>query len=182
MALLEFYGMFDFTEGDGDVYEYTSAEWSKLVEALTIDGVASGSFNMTNTGLTVNVGSGTCFIKGRYGYNTKSTTVTLDAESTSLQRIDRIVLELDVSNRKIELKVVKGDAASSAVAPSLTQSDLVYQIPLYQAKITNGSTVALTDERQISYTPNQAVGEFKKIQEEFEDIKNGTTTVYAVYA
>ena len=182
MALLEFYGMFDFSEGDGDAYEYTSAEWSKLVEALTSNGVSTGSFAMTNTGLTINVGGGTGFINGRYGYNTKATSLTLDAESTSLQRIDRIVLELDVPNRKMEIKVVKGTPASSAAVPALTQTDSVYQIPLYQAKITSGSTVTLTDERQLSYTPNQVVEQFKQIQKDFADIKAGNTTVHAVYA
>jgi hypothetical protein len=182
MALLDFYGMFDYTNGDGDVYEYTSAEWSKLIEAMTSNGVSADSFTMTANGLTITVGGGTGFINGRYGYNDKSTTLTLTAESTSLQRIDRIVLELNVSNRTMELKIVKGTAASSAVAPSLTQTSLVYQLPLYQAKITNGSTVTLTDERVISYTPTQVMKAFQTIQEEFEKIKSGDTTVYAVYA
>ena len=113
MALLDFYGMFDYTDGDGNVYEYTSAEWSKLIEAMTSNGVSTGSFAMSANGLTITVGGGTAFINGRYGYNNDSTTLTLSAESTSLVRIDRIVLELDVSNRQIELKVLSGTAVSS---------------------------------------------------------------------
>lgn len=183
MALLQFYGMFDYTEGDGNAYEYTSAEWSQLIAAMTNTGVAAGSFSMSANGLTITVGGGTAFINGRYGYNNDSTTVQLDAETITNQRIDRIVLELDVPNRKIELKVVKGTAASSgAAAPALTQNENIYQVPLYQALITEGSTVSLTDERVISYTPNQAIEEFRSIQQEFNDIKNGDTTVYAVYA
>lgn len=182
MTNLEFYGMFDYTNGDGDVYEYTSAEWSKLIEAMTSNGVSNGSFSMTSNGLTITVGGGTGFINGRYGYNTNSKTITLTAESASLQRIDRIVLELNVSNRQIGLNVVKGTAASTAAVPALTQTSLVYQIPLYQAKITNGSTVTLTDERQITYTTNQVMTAFNGLAAEFANIKAGNSTVKATYA
>ena len=47
MALLEFYGMFDYAAGDSDVYEYTSAEWSKFISAITNNGVPTGSFTAT---------------------------------------------------------------------------------------------------------------------------------------
>ena len=98
-------------------------------------------FSMSANGLTITVGGGTAFINGRYGYNNDSTTVQLDAETITNQRIDRIVLELDVPNRKIELKVVKGTAASSGAAGTgLTQNENIYQVPLYQALITEGST------------------------------------------
>ena len=103
------------------------------------------------------------------------TNITLDAESGSLQRIDRLVLELDVVNRNIELKVLKGTAAAVAAAPALTQTEYVFQLPLYQIKITGGSTTTLTDERQLVYSPTEAVNKLNRIL-------NGTDLVYAVYA
>lgn len=194
MAQLEFYGMFDYADGDSDVYEYTSAEWSKFVQAITNNGVPTGSFAATASGLQITVGGGTAFIQGRYGYSDNMIFLALQPEAPSLQRIDRIVAELDVRNRVMEIKVVEGEPGSgdSVAPPALTRSENVYQIPLWQALIRSGSTVTLTDERLITYTPTEAIEKFKEIvkqtdekyQEiaaEFSNIKSGDTLVYAVY-
>ena len=178
MPNLDFYGMFDFSEGDSDIYKYTSSEFSKLIKAITNNGVSNtygSSFITTNSGLNLTIGSGCAFIEGRYGYNDSNTNLTLDAETISLQRIDRIVLELNATNRFIDLKVVKGDAAGIATAPELTQNELIYQLPLYRALITNGSTVTLTDERTLVYSPTE-------VMEKLMRILTGLDNVYAVYA
>ena len=137
MALLEFYGMFDYMDGDTDVYEYTAAEWSKFISAITNNGVTTGSFAATANGLQITVGGGTAFIQGRYGYSDNTMYLTLQPEAPSLQRIDRIVVELNVRNRTMEVKVVQGEAAaeSSVAPPALERSENVYQIPLWQALI-----------------------------------------------
>lgn len=194
MALLEFYGMFDYTAGDSDIYEYTSAEWSKFISAITNNGVPTGSFTATSNGLQISVGGGTVFIQGRYGYSDNTIFLALQPEAPSLQRIDRIVAELNVRNRTIEIKVVEGQpAAEASVAPpDLVRSESVYQIPLWQALIRSGSTVTLTDERLITFTPTEAIQIFKDLQKEtlqefdklvaeYNKIKNGTTLVKAVY-
>ncbi len=155
MANLDFYGMFDFAEGDSDIYQYSSAEFAELVKGLAGNGVSQNvgdSFAITANGLELTVGNGNCFINGRFGFNEDSSTITLDAETASLQRIDRVIIQLDTANRKMELLTVKGTAASTATAPDLTQNDLIYQLPLYRALITNGSTVTLTDERTLTYS------------------------------
>lgn len=178
MANLDFYGMFDFSSGDGDEYKYTSAEFANLIKGLTQNGVSTiggDAFVTTANGLTLTVGSGTCFIQGRYGYNNNSTPINLDAETASQQRIDRIVLELNAVNRVIELKVIKGTAAGTATAPDLTQDELTYQLPLYKVLITNGSSTTLTDERNLVYSPTE-------INEKLQRILTGTDFVYAVYA
>lgn len=179
MANLDLYGMFDFSEGDNDVYKYTSAEFSKLIQAITNNGVSNSygdSFEITNNGLDLTIGSGFAFINGRWGCNDDSTSLSLDAETASLQRIDRVVLELNTTNRFIDLKVVKGEAtAGTATAPALIQNELIYQLPLYRTLITNGSTVALTDERTLTYSPTE-------INAKLQRILTGTDFVYAVYA
>lgn len=182
MAALDFYGMFDYADGDSDVYEYTSSEWSKLIEALTNNGVPSGAFTTTANGLSLSVAAGTAFINGRYGYNSEAKTIILNACGSNLQRIDRLVLELSTVNRTMELKVVEGVASSVAAAPQLTQSGTVYQLPLYQILITNGSNTALTDERQIAYKNSEIKSQLDYIQEEFEEMRDSGTAVYAVYS
>lgn len=84
-------------------------------------------------------------------------------------------------------------AEASVAPPDLVRSENVYQIPLWQALIRSGSTVTLTDERQITFTPTEAIQIFKDLQKEtlqefdklvaeYNKIKNGTTLVKAVYA
>ena len=177
MAKLDFYGMFDFSTGDTDTYQYTSQEFSDLIKAITTNGISNegNAFEIVANGLTLTVKSGTCFINGRYGYNKDEKQITLEAETNTLQRIDRLVIELNTINRIIELKVIKGEPASLAIPPSLTQNDLLYQLPLYSVLITGGSNTRLTDERRIVYSPTEAIEKLNKIL-------NGTEYVYAVYA
>lgn len=177
MINLDFYGMYDFAAGDTDIYEYTSAEFTTLIKALTDTGIAKNegdAFEATNSGLDITVGSGNCIIQGRYGSNDSNTSISLDAESVSLQRIDRIVIASDVSNRVMGIKVLKGTASASPSAVALTQTSTYYEIPVCQILITNGSTTALTDERTYVYTPTE-------INAKLQAILEGTEHVYAVY-
>lgn len=160
MANLDFYGVFDFSTGDSNVYEYTSSEFTQIIKSLSGTGISindRNKFSTTASGLNLTVGTGSCLIQGRYGSNNSTKTITLDAESVSLQRIDRIVLFEDVTNRIMGVKAIKGTAGASPSAPSLTQGDLYYEIPCYRALVTNGSTVTLTDERVYVYTPTEVI-------------------------
>ena len=178
MENLDFYGVYDFSEGDDDTYEYTSAEFTALIKALSGTGIAvneGDAFEATNSGLDITIGDGKCFVEGRYGYNDSDTVISLDAESVGYQRIDRIVIASDVTNRVMGLKVLKGTAAvSSPSAVALTQGALYYEIPVYQILITDGSTTTLTDERTYVYTPTA-------INTKLQAILDGTDYVYAVY-
>jgi hypothetical protein len=160
MINLESYGVFDYSESAGNEYEYTATEFTAILKALSGTGISinvGDAFECTSNGLEITVGSGLCLIKGRYGENTEDTVITLDAESASLQRIDRIVITSDVSNRLLGVEIVKGTASANPVAPTLTQTDLYWQVSCFQAHITNGSTVVLTDERTLIYTPDDVI-------------------------
>jgi len=185
MTELDFFGMFDFSTGDTDTYQYTSAEFASLIEGLAGNGVSANvgdEFATTNSGLELTIGNGTCFIKGRFAYNDSSEVISLDAESASLQRVDRLVLELDTVNRKIGFNVVKGTAAGSAVAPDLTQGALTYQIPLYRALITNGSTVTLTDERELTYSALEVATQINAILTALDNKADADHTHTGTYA
>lgn len=151
---MEFYGMFDFAEGDGDTYKYTSAEFSALIEALSGNGVSynfGNRFAATNSGLNITLGSGAVFINGRYAYNTQPETLQASAVASGATRKDSVVAELDVGNRIIELKIIEGTAAAY---PTLSAS----QIPLYNIEVSYGTTSTITtvnDVRSFIYTSSQ---------------------------
>lgn len=150
--------MFDYAEGDDEKYEYTSEEFSELIKQLSGTGILNSygdKFECTANGLDITMSSGMCMILGRYGGNTSPKTFSLDAETIGIQRIDRIVLAVDISNRVIKSSVIKGIASASPTAPALTQTETYYEIPVYRATISNGSTVTLTDEKELIYTPTE---------------------------
>ena len=158
MALLDFYGMFDYAAGDDDTYAYSSAEFSELIAGITGNGVSKNtlnSFATTASALKLTVKSGVCFINGRYGANHASKTVTVSSVASGSTRYDRLVIELSIPNRNMDLKLVKGTASTGTPAvPALTQNDSTWQLPLYLC-LVSGSTVTLTDERHMTYSVTQ---------------------------
>lgn len=173
MADLDFFGVFDYQEGDDNTYEYTSTEFVKMYRAMTANGVVKDEANemeVSVDGLNVNIATGKAFINGRYGEIT--TIKNLEVVSTGSIHIDRVILKLDVTARKITVEVKQG----AATPPTLTQNETTYEMSL--AKITvpaSGINTVLTDERTYFYKPTQ-------VMEKMNNITNGTEYVYAVYA
>ena len=149
---MEFYGMFDYRTGDDETYEYNSAEFSALIEAITGTGVSfnfGNKFNYSYIGLNVTLQSGAVFIKGRYAYNTQPETVAVEPVSSGSSRIDTICAVLNEANRIIRLEAVKG---TSGAAPTLNDN----QVPICNVTVTYGSTGAaindIEDTRSYVYT------------------------------
>ncbi len=161
MAVLDFYGMFDFAPGDDDTYRYSSEEFAELIAGVTGNGVSQNTLNCfqtTASGLRLTVGSGVCFINGRYGANRTAKAVNLTGTSGSNKRYDYLVLELDCAQRNINLKAVQGVTGTNPTPPPLTENDVIFQIPLYLC-LVSGSTVTLTDRRNLTFSASQIQGE-----------------------
>ena len=86
-------------------------------------------------------------------WSTAAQVLSIDAAHTTLNRIDRIVVEWYVGDYsdKPEIKVLKGTEASTPTAPALTNTSLTRQISLAQVSIPAGTTeltnLLITDER-----------------------------------
>ena len=126
-------------------------------------GVYGGAGNaavtaVTNT-MSVSVAAGIGWLTDADGngivwWSSAAQTLTLDASHSTLNRIDRIVVEWyvgDYSN-KPEIRVVKGTESSTPVAPALTNNTLYRQISLARVSVPAGTTeitnLLITDERQ----------------------------------
>ena len=162
MTNLDIFGMFDYVAGDNDTYEYTAEEFATFVDGLTDNGVSGkgNKFTTTNTDLELSVATGICFINGRWGRNTSSKTITVDTDSAGFSRIDYLVIENNKTTRAMGLKMVSGiHAASNPVAPTLTQTDNLYQLPLYKITVVGGASPSLTlvDVRTILILPSQVL-------------------------
>jgi len=164
-------------------WDYTTSSWvnvggtwRKAIPWINIGGawykaIMWENIGGTVSGLSVEVGSGTAFINGRIAVIKTAKTLTLDASTTN--RMDRIILRLDVQNRTLTLEVLKG---TSATAPTLTQTENTYEISLAKVLVpANSVETVLTDEREYAYNPTQAMVKMNAIT-------SGAEYVYAVYA
>ena len=165
MLNLDFYGLFDYDAAGGETYEYTSEEFSSLIEGITGNGISANYLNEfapTANGLDISIASGAAFVKGRWGYNSAAKTISLSPTTTTNKRIDRIVIELDVASRVIGLNTLVGTATTGTpTAPSLADN----QLAICSVLVANGSNTTLTDERVFTYSAAE-------VQKQLNEIKN----------
>lgn len=91
-----------------------------------------------SSGMKIKVKEGKCFINGIFGWREAEeaqTEITLDNSDATLNRIDRIVVRLDESNRNIDIKVKKGTPALEPIAPVLQRSEDIYELALADVRI-----------------------------------------------
>lgn len=141
----------------------TETQYSQLFRLLTprghgINGVPGDTTlkaSANSSGMNVTVTAGQAIVRGHMYISTATETLTIQA-SESNPRIDTIVLTLDPVANSIVLAVVKGTAAVSPVAPTLTQTDSAnYQFPLANVAVSASATTIsagnVTDRREFLY-------------------------------
>ena len=152
----ERYGFFNSTTGDERSYD--SADMAAALRTLASSGVAAADtcLQVTAEGSTMRtlVGYGSAMVRGYYyqlkddGSGIQAFEHTTEAE---LDRIDRIILRLDLTARTIAMVKLIGTAASTPEAPALTRGSETYEISLAQVLIQAGASEILssdiTDER-----------------------------------
>jgi hypothetical protein len=114
-----------------------------------IFGSDASSFQVVaGDGMTVTVLPGFANINGRQVYEQNSRVLAVQASDANLDRIDTVVLRLDLalSALNIDLYIVKGVAAAMPVAPTLTRNASVHELGLANLLISKGST-AVTQAR-----------------------------------
>ena len=143
------YGFFNSVGGDR---KYNADDISGYFVKLISDGVfatpASAMQVQENSGMTVQVSAGYGFVKCRWIKNDAPYLLTLDAADLIVDRVDRVVMRLDIPNRLMELAIKKG----TTEAPALTRVDGgVWELSLAQIAVAAGATsitqADITDER-----------------------------------
>lgn len=181
MLNLDFYGLFDYDAAGGETYQYTSEEFSSLIEGITGNGISANYLNEfapTANGLDISIASGAAFVKGRWGYNSAAKTISLSPTTTTTKRIDRIVVELDVASRVIGLNTLVGTATTGTpTAPVLADN----QLAICSVLVANGSTTTLTDERVFTYSASEVQKQLNEIKAKmgnlaFLPLSGGTMT------
>ena len=138
-------------------YDFDAADVAAYLAGLT-SGVFSGDEDFPVTaagGLKVTVGAGRGWVPpSRFtGYSItkrESDTLTMPLADPSLPRIDRIVMRYDAGSRAASLQVLQGTASSTPTAPTISRTELIYDLCL--AEITRPAAAASITTGQITDT------------------------------
>lgn len=144
------------TEYDRVAYSADVADWFDTMFSTGIVIPGGGTFTTelkveSQSGMHVKINPGRAVINGRLGYIEEAQVLDLDDPSTS-NRIDRIVVELNLTERNFYVKVLKGTPSSSPVAVAPTKTDTIYQLVLADVLVTANvsGTANITDQRNNS--------------------------------
>lgn len=137
-----------FFRSDNGDRKYTAQDWADYFKALVKDGVTYDQDEglevyCTGSDMVSRIKVGGAFIQG-YNYEQDEEVELLhNTETSGNNRIDRVILRLDVSDegRKIEPAILKGISSSNPVPPELKQdltNEKIYEYSLAQVLIETG--------------------------------------------
>lgn len=125
-----------------------SAFLRRFYKAYWDDGVfykpsTSFAVTATGTGMNVQVQPGMAQVQGAFCLEDTVQTLPIAAADAGLNRIDSVVLRLDLSldKRDISLAVVSGVAAVSPVAPALTRNNTTWELGIANVLVSAGAGV-----------------------------------------
>ena len=135
------YGFFNSLNGDR---LYNADDVNTFLEGLVSpSGIYANVDSMLQvtpgSGLAVNVGAGKASVEHHWFKSDATETLSLTAAHQILNRIDDIVLRLDIVNRSIGLAVITGTPASAPTAPAIVRNDSYYDLKLAQVYINAGA-------------------------------------------
>ncbi len=147
-------GFFDSVSSDR---LYTAAQMGSIFDGIISEGVFSEYLNAlaptANSTMYVAIGTGRAWFMHTWTYNDASASILIADAEAVLDRIDTIVLEVNISisTRLNTIKVIEGTPASTPVAPTLVETTEIWQYPLVDVyvagAVTTIETVDLTDRR-----------------------------------
>lgn len=142
-------GFYNSVNGDR---KYNAEQLSSIFDGLINDGIlynVGNRFNITAlSGNNIQIGSGRAWFNHTWIYNDSNYTISLEASSTLLNRIDAVVLEINRNSdiRSSQIMIIKGEESSSPSNPNLIKNEYQNQYPLaYIYRKANSSSIAQED-------------------------------------
>lgn len=134
---------------------YRAEDWAEYFASF----IGNGVFPVPSTGLQVVVDNGMnlllkagkAWINGYFYNNTSDLTITIGTADGQLNRIDRIVVRWDLTNRIISAEVKSSAYSASPTAPALQRDADIYELALADVYVGAGVTAItqsnITDQR-----------------------------------
>lgn len=154
-----YYGLFDVSDPENPDRVYSAALLSRIISKHIRDGIVHGDGGELAVSasdppaMSVQVGTGTAMVQGRFCESDAVLTLAVPAADTTYARIDRVVVRLSASpGRVIDILVKKGTPAPSPAPPGLTRTPETWELSLAQISVAAGATMVqaanITDERR----------------------------------
>lgn len=131
--------------------EYGQEEFNRYFDNVYESGVSVNDNNTMTLGVTatstgIQVTDGFSIIKGFYLYNNSAKIINITRD-TNYNRLDRIVVRLNLNTSKASIELKQGVASSNPQAPALQRDNLVYELSLAQVLTPRNGSFIVTDER-----------------------------------
>lgn len=156
---------FFFESIDGDRV-YSADQFSRHLRTLSLNGVSSGFEEelevIAGAGMSVDVLEGRGWVQGRF-FVVRDDPENLEVSDGDgdYDRIDTVVARMDRSTavREIVLDIIEGTPAPSPAPPLLTESSMIWELPLANIYVEANETTSIvnediTDRREISHHSN----------------------------
>lgn len=121
---------------------YYAADFASHMADFFTNGIFNNGLKVeANDGMTILVNLGSANING-YKYKLDSNPKVLNIENADgiLNRVDNIVIRLDIPNRQITTEIVKGSFAENAVPPILERGTSIYDLRIAKVYVPAGTT------------------------------------------
>ena len=126
---------------------YNARHWADYFYPLFKSGVFNGGLAVTaNDNMTATIAPGYAWIDGYAYHLTEPLTVDLETASGNMNRIDNIVVQLDLSNRWIKALTVTGNyysGAATAKEPETTAT--IHDLIIARVNVAAGTTAITQD-------------------------------------
>lgn len=131
--------------------EYGQEELNRYFDNIYESGISVNAdntmtLNVSTSKMNILVDVGFAIVKGFYLYNDSTKTIIETADS-NYNRIDRVVLRLNLSSSKVSIELKKGTPTSTPVAPVLQRDNIVYELSLARILVDKSNTLKVIDER-----------------------------------
>ena len=131
---------------------YRAEEWAEYFASFIGNGVFPVPSNnlqvVAGSGMVVTVKAGKAWINGYFYYNTGDLSLTLPVADGVLNRIDRIVVRWELTERLISVVVKSSTPSASPTPPALQRDADAYELCL--ADITTGAGVTAISQAVIT--------------------------------
>ena len=135
-----------FNSVSGD-RKYKAEDWASYFGSFIGNGVfpvpSTGLQVVAGSGMQVTVKAGKAWINGYFYNNTSDLSLTLATADGVLNRIDRIVVRWDLTNRVISVKAKSSSYSASPTAPAVERDADIYELAIADVYVGAGVTAII---------------------------------------
>lgn len=137
---------FSFFNDINDDRVYYAEDFARHLKKYFTNGIFNNELKViANNDMTITIKEGDANIEGYRYTNTGDLVKTIDNADGTLNRIDNVVLRLDLTNRLISAQIIKGTFADKPVAPELIRTSTIYDLRIAKISIPAGTTTITQD-------------------------------------